>query len=76
MSALREQLLVEQPQLCKFLDVMKAEFDSVVLYVSAPGIERGKEPAPGVRPYVPVSPDTWDYKVGQSPPAKKRGKRK
>jgi hypothetical protein len=67
LSALREQLLIEQPQLCKFLDDMKAGFDSVVLHVSAPGIERGKEPPAGIRPYVPMPSDTWDYAVGKSP---------
>jgi hypothetical protein len=67
---IRQQLSVEQPQLCKFLDDMKAGFDSVVLYVSAPGIEAGKEPPAGVKPYIPVSPTTWDYEVGQSPSSK------
>ncbi len=77
--SLREQLLVEQPQLCGFLDEMKAGFGAVVLFVSAPGIEAGKEPPAGVQPYVPVSSKTWDYDVGQSPSSKnasKKGKKK
>lgn len=69
MSELRKQLLVEQPAMCAFLDQMKDEFGAVVLFVSAPTIEKGKEPASGLRPYAPLPDSTWSYKVGQSPAA-------
>lgn len=70
MSQLREQLLVEQPEMCKFLDDMKAGFGAVVLHVSTPTLELGKEPATGISPYMPLPSSTWPYKVGESPSMK------
>jgi len=77
LSELRQQLLVEQPAMCKFLDEMKEDFGAVVLFVSTPTLERGKEPGPGMRPYIPLPESTWPYKVGGTPtkPAKKKARK-
>ena len=66
-AALRAQLAVVAPNLLAFMEDMKENCDATVLYVEAPGIEQGKKvEMDGVQPYIPLSPETWPYKVGQS----------
>jgi hypothetical protein len=74
-TELRAQLSASEPALLAFLEAMKADFGAVVLYVQAPGVEEGREPAPGVQPYVPLPASTWPYKPGQSPPQIKAPRR-
>jgi hypothetical protein len=68
-AALRAHLEQHAPEISSFLDEMKADFGATVLYVSAAGVEQGREPEPGVQPYFPLPASTWKYGVGESPGA-------
>lgn len=65
-EALRAHLSAHAPEVAEFLDLMKGEFGATVLYVNAAGVEQGKEPAPGLKPYLPLPASTWAYGVGQT----------
>lgn len=75
-AALRAHLLKEAPEIAAFLDEMKDDFGAKVLYVNAAGVEQGKEPEPGIKPYAPLPSSTWAYGVGESPAGSAAKKRK
>jgi hypothetical protein len=79
-AALREQLSRENPEMLAWMDGMKSIFSAVVIHVKTDGIEMGKEPPPGVQPYLTEDDaGKWPYKVGESPAkyyTQKKGKKR